>query len=325
MTKKNRLAEATASEKSKTPDPNDVEVDETEPGPNDSKPAEGEGGNVGEVRRKVEKLTHEEGAGGEVGGPDEAAPNGDDGGKEVVIENPSGDHQMDKADAGNDSGEWVEIDKSEVEADVPVEGDGLKRKNLERSESSFVQGAGEIEGAGVKRQKDTPSVRSHPHLVIYSAEFDVQPKPDALSKPEEPPKKPQTSFSAFATTASPFAAVRSAAPFATAPTSTSTPTKPSPSPFATSGFGSYSSTFSPFGSKKAAPPPNPFDKDGGKDKDEEAEAGPSKSTFGDILTSGKHVEEEDEGEEQKRHMTEQEGRSPLTFGRSANTFNSCDR
>ena len=98
-----------------------------------AKPTEVEGRIVGEMRRKVEKMTYEE-----------------DG--EKVDEE------------GNDSGEWEKIDKEDVDDgvtnEVEVEGEGLKRKAAHRSESSTAQG-----NDGVKRQKETPSVRFLPsHL-----------------------------------------------------------------------------------------------------------------------------------------------------------------
>ena len=157
MTKKNRLAPTSSLGDRGSADLPNTHVEgepeehepEAEPGPNDAK----EGQTVGEVRRKVEKMTYEEGSGGP-GNTKAAAPIGS-AGRETI----TGDAEMVRTDTGDDSAEWEKIDKAEVEVeadDVQSGGDGLKRKAPDQCESSLAQGNGG--GEGVKRQKDTPSV-----------------------------------------------------------------------------------------------------------------------------------------------------------------------
>ena len=152
MTKKNRVATTASVGQAKPADPSNVELDEAEPGTNETK----EGQNVGEVRRKVEKMTYEEEAGGRNG---VSPPNG---ATDSTIPNnnriPSApeDEGTVNADDGDDSGEWEKIDAAEIEA--ATAGDGLKRKAVEPSESSSTAGGDHIQVEGVKRQKETPSV-----------------------------------------------------------------------------------------------------------------------------------------------------------------------
>jgi len=238
------------------------------------KPGDGEGRTVGEVRRKVEKMTYEEETKGNNEVLNDRAPNGDI-------------HEMDRSDPNNDSGEWEKIEKSEA-IETESTGEGHKRKALDRSESSAAHiEAGEVE---TKRQKETPSVC--PPSSCSAIAYTLHQPPHA---PPPPEKRPPTSFSAFSSTASPFAAsaARSASPFA------STPTKPSP--FASPGFRNYSSSFSPFAAKKAA---SPAVANEDTEQEKEVEAGPSNSTFGDIL---KAKEGKAADEEEKVHMTEQDG------------------
>ena len=152
MTKKNRVAPTDSLGQAKPADPSDVELDEAESGANDRK----EGQTVGDVRRKVEKMTYEEEAGGPNGlspprgATDKTLPSDD------RIPLLPGDDATVHADDGDDSGEWETIDKSEIEA--ATVGDGLKRKAVGPSEPSSIPAGGDKQGEGVKRQKETPSV-----------------------------------------------------------------------------------------------------------------------------------------------------------------------
>ena len=120
-----------------------------------------------------------------------------------------------------------------------------------------------------------------------------------------PAKKPQSTFGAFSSSASPFASTSSASPFA----STSKPLSTG------SAFGNYSSTSSPF-ARKPAPTPAfastdaaPVDKEK-KESDESSTGKPEKSgnSFGDILKES----QADEGDDnEKVQMTEKDGMSPL--------------
>lgn len=113
-----------------------------------------------------------------------------------------------------------------------------------------------------------------------------------------PAKKPQTTFSAFSSSASPFATARTASPLASA--SSAAIGTPAKSAFSGSAFGNYSSTASPFAKK----PPPPKDGDV-KETEEEADgdkAGPS--SFGDILKESKADVKDDE---EKLRMSEQDG------------------
>ncbi|ADV24452.1 conserved hypothetical protein [Cryptococcus gattii WM276] len=121
--------------------------------------------NVGEVRKQVEKMSYEEG---------QSKSQGDN----------NNDNNSDK---GDDS--WEKIEKEEAES---VKGDGLKRKALDRNDTSFNTVEQDV---ATKRQKDTPS-----------------PTGEEPVQPAQPPKKPQTSFSSFASSASPFASLKTASP-----------------------------------------------------------------------------------------------------------------
>ncbi|KIR41106.1 ran-binding protein 3 [Cryptococcus deuterogattii 99/473] len=91
------------------------------------------------------------------------------------------------SDKGDES--WEKIEKEEAES---VKGDGLKRKALDRNDTSFNTVEQDV---ATKRQKDTPS-----------------PTGEEPVQPAQPPKKPQASFSAFASSASPFASLKTASP-----------------------------------------------------------------------------------------------------------------
>lgn len=108
-------------------------------------------------------------------------------------------------------------------------------------------------------------------------------------------KKPQSTFGAYSTKASPFASAGgSSSPFASASV-TSAPVK---SAFSGSAFGGYSSTASPF-AKKAG-------KEGQSgDVEPEAEKQAS-SSFGEILKESKADVKD---EEEKLRMSEQDGGS----------------
>ncbi|KIR60503.1 ran-binding protein 3, partial [Cryptococcus bacillisporus CA1873] len=121
--------------------------------------------NVGEVRKQVEKMSYEEG---------QSKSQGDK----------NNDNNSDKGDES-----WEKIEKEETEG---VKGDGLKRKALDRNDTSFNTVEQDV---ATKRQKDTPS-----------------PTGEEPVQPAQPPKKPQASFSAFASSASPFASLKTASP-----------------------------------------------------------------------------------------------------------------
>lgn len=140
--------------------------------------------NVGEVRRKVEKMTYEEE--GEAGGQELDLPDRDDDEQpdsamslstagraakeeEAVNEGGIADDGADEDEDEDERGEeWEEIEKDEAAGALAEEdqtkGDGLKRKALDRNESSFAHDDEE----GVKRQKDTPPVRvaSRPRTLV---------------------------------------------------------------------------------------------------------------------------------------------------------------
>ena len=181
--KKNRLALSTGQPPSKPMDPDpspNLDLDEDEKDNDavdvdDSKEAK----NVGEVRRKVEKMTYEEGGAAKVREQEDQDPQevllsgkGDDDGPNSAMSTStrfSGPNDPVEVDE-----EWQEIDKAEAEghdtdvdlpaSSVPMENtsssggqEGLKRKVGDRSESSFTIDKGQGQ---VKRQKDTPSVSS---------------------------------------------------------------------------------------------------------------------------------------------------------------------
>jgi hypothetical protein len=138
---------------------------------------------------------------------------------------------------------------------------------------------------------------------------DRQPPPEAekpaAPAPAVPTKKPQSTFGAFSSSASPFASTSSASPFA----STSKPLSTG------SAFGNYSSTSSPFARKPPAfastdAAAAPVDKEEKKEVDESITEKKEKSgnSFGDILKESKADEGDDN---EKVQMTEKDGMSPL--------------
>jgi hypothetical protein len=216
-----------------------------------------------------------------------------DGKDEAALQKPDGDVGV---------GEESEVKDSE----------GLKRKALDRSQSSFIE-----DSAATKKAKDVEEV-SHgtqvPSLCHTTDEQPVVPTPPAGSSgagsaAAPPAKKPQASFASFSSKPSPFAASTSS-PFASAGASSPSPfasagasgSAPAPSIFTKSGFGNYSSSFSPFA--KSSPKPNePKENEEAESKTKESAT--DKSSFGDILKADTGAEEGDEAD--RVQMTEQDG------------------
>ncbi|OCF44811.1 hypothetical protein I317_01300 [Kwoniella heveanensis CBS 569] len=224
-TKKNRIASAN-SLKSTGPNDGDLaeepeveaeDVDVESEEPKGSASASKEGENVGEVRKKVEKMSYEEGQ---------------------SAKSPEG-----KADAEEDAGEEVKDAAAEAQEkdEVAVEesnSDKLKRKALERSESSLAQ----EDDATSKRQRDTPPPPAS-----------VETKKDAEKAPLQQAKKPPTTFSSFASSASPFASLKTDSPATDTATASPTPTialtaSAAPVKKSQATFGAFSSAQSPFAS-----------------------------------------------------------------------------
>ncbi|WVR04829.1 hypothetical protein IAU60_001841 [Kwoniella sp. DSM 27419] len=153
-----------------------------------------EGQNVGEVREKVEKMSYAEGTSGKTEG--------------TSAEN--------NAEAPGDQ-------RQETEA---TDGESLKRKSLERSESSFAK----TDDAGSKRLKD--------------ASPPVQPEEPKAEAP--PVKRTQASFSSFASSSSPYAGLATPSPAPVRATEPSAAPVPAKKPQAT--FGAFSAKSSPFAS-----------------------------------------------------------------------------
>lgn len=95
--------------------------------------------NVGEVRKQVEKMSYEEG---------QSKSEGD-------INNDNNNNN--NSDKGDES--WEKIEKEEAES---AKGDGLKRKALDRNDTSFNTVEQDV---ATKRQKDTPSVSHKSHFL----------------------------------------------------------------------------------------------------------------------------------------------------------------
>lgn len=89
--------------------------------------------NVGEVRKRVEKMSYEE------------------------AQSKTNDNNNDNA--ADES--WEKIEKEEMES---TKGDGLKRKALDRNDTSFTTVEEDV--AAAKRQKDTPSVSLKPISIL---------------------------------------------------------------------------------------------------------------------------------------------------------------
>lgn len=91
--------------------------------------------NVGEVRKRVEKMSYEE------------------------AQSKTNDNNNDNDNAADES--WEKIEKEEMEN---TKGDGLKRKALDRNDTSFTTVEEDV--AAAKRQKDTPSVSLKPISIL---------------------------------------------------------------------------------------------------------------------------------------------------------------
>lgn len=180
-TKKNRVAPVPSARGAATAEELAEQEGEGDPdvvGETDGDTAEQ---NVGEVRKQVEKMSYEEG---------QSKSQGDK----------NNDTNSDKGDES-----WEKIEKEEAEG---VKGDGLKRKALDRNDTSFNTVEQDV---ATKRQKDTPSV-SH-QVTCFSILTHTVSKPTGDPvQPAQPPKKPQASFSSFASSASPFASLKTASP-----------------------------------------------------------------------------------------------------------------
>ncbi|BEI82542.1 hypothetical protein CcaverHIS002_0304100 [Cutaneotrichosporon cavernicola] len=147
---------------------------------------------------------------------------------------------------GEDGEDWVKVDKTEA-SDTAEPGDA------------------ESDAPSLKRKADEPTAK----VAEEKKRKSTSPTPtDSPPKPADPApaevKKPQATFGSFSTKASPFAAMAGTSAFGAAAKKESALDK-RPVPFAGSGFGSYSSSFSPFASAKKS--------------EDKAES----SSFGDIL------------------------------------------
>ena len=107
-------------------------------------------------------MTYEEGIDEDGGGQEIELPEkGDDRGPNSVTSLSARVDSDNEGEGGGDNGKeegWEKIDKDEADQegiDSKTEPDGLKRKAMDRSQSSFVNIE---EEAQVKRQKDTPEV-----------------------------------------------------------------------------------------------------------------------------------------------------------------------
>jgi Ran-binding protein 3 len=281
-----------------------------------------DGKEVGEVRRRVAEMTYEEGIEldkreGEDEGQELPLPPKDKGqpnsamsletrvpeqGTEVSENGEAVATQKTETDEVVDDGTAAKAEADEKES----ASEGLKRKALDRSTSSYV------DEATTKRARDDGEVSYRtPRRDVHS----YQEKAAAPEQAAPPPvKKPQPSFSAFAS-ASPFAsaakssplvsggmspfASAGASPFATAGASGSKPS----SVFGakSSGFGNYSNSASPFA--KAAPNATEEEEPEEKEANSDKTAKPSAS-FGDILKADTGPER---AEEEKVQMAEQDG------------------
>lgn len=93
--------------------------------------------NVGEVRKRVEKMSYEEA-------------------QSKTNDNNNNNNNDNAADES-----WEKIEKEEMEN---TKGDGLKRKALDRNDTSFTTVEEDV--AAAKRQKDTPSVSLKPISIL---------------------------------------------------------------------------------------------------------------------------------------------------------------
>ncbi|KAK8847631.1 hypothetical protein IAR55_005490 [Kwoniella newhampshirensis] len=241
VTKKNRVASSSSgirglNDDSEAADGGDV-AESTDA---DEVSTQIEGKTVGEVRKKVEKMNWKEGQPdlkeavveeAEIKGsrPDIANVSDGQGVDEAVTKDIKGSSAEDVPPAETPAGDrsWEKIDKDEAETGS---GEGLKRKALERSGSSYTQLDAD---SSAKRQKDTPS-----------------PVPDHAQPVSAPSKKPQSTFASFASSSSPFASLKSPSPALEATEESPALPPPVKKPQAT--FGAFASTSSPFASVKSA-------------------------------------------------------------------------
>lgn len=257
---------------------------------------------VGEVRKKVEEMTWQE---------DEAKKRANghavsSGDKDTVSETAS--IKVDEEDAaakteGNvplEAG-WEEIGSADAEGAASEV--SHKRKQLDRNDSSL--GA---EDALKRAKEDEAKVgwfggrsltcQEAPETTTESAteaKDEVKPNDAADGSPAvaapAPVKKPQTTFSSFSSSASPFSAgLKHTSAFGSAAAQPVASSSSSPKP---SAFGGYSSAFSAFAAK---------DK---KDLKTNDKPEGSKSSFGDILKDTQEDKGNDKGD--KLQMTTQDG------------------
>lgn len=118
--------------------------------------------NVGEVRKRVEKMSYEE----------------------AQSKTNDNNNNNDNDNAADES--WEKIEKEEMES---TKGDGLKRKALDRNDTSFTTVEEDV--AAAKRQKDTPSVSfknysplSHSYLLLTNIPPPSQPEKNQPSLPK---------------------------------------------------------------------------------------------------------------------------------------------
>ncbi|WWD07404.1 hypothetical protein V865_005502 [Kwoniella europaea PYCC6329] len=228
-TKKNRVH----SSSSKSAGPNDIAEVEGEDHSSPAQDVDLEAGTsasrneekpVGEVRKKVEKMSYEEGKSSDPSKSDKSSTSNED----VEVE---GEGKETERLNGDES--WEKIEKDEVEGS---NGESLKRKALNRSESSY---AHEPEDVSTKRAKDVVEL------------------PSDKSNKAPSPKKTQKTFSSFASSASPFASLKGSSPTADDSTSTLAAPKPETAKKPQATFGSFSGASSPFASAASPAPTSP--------------------------------------------------------------------
>ena len=291
---------------------------------NKAKVANGKEGNVGEVRRKVEEMTYEEGIDLDAEATAPVAQDEDDDGVELKLppkeDKPDSAMSLETRSSDADQGEPAS-EASAGESSETKDGEGLKRKALDRSQSSFVE-----DTAAPKKAKDAEEV-SH---CSYRARFPIadrqssEQNADSAASPDvpvPPAKKPQATFSSFSSKPSPFAAkaaspfgaaagASSASPFASNGAASPSPfasagasgSASAPSIFAKSGFGNYSNSFNSF--SKSSPKPTETKEDEADETDVK-EKTKETSSFGDILKADTGAEDEEDAD--KLQMTEQDG------------------
>ncbi|KAK4683467.1 hypothetical protein P7C73_g6793, partial [Tremellales sp. Uapishka_1] len=161
---------------------------------------------VGEVSRKVKNMTWKEGD-KQADGLAEDENVGEQEGETALREVADGEKARGEKDLDGDvSADWVKVDgqgldglEEDEERTAKSESENLKRKTLDRSESSL----GKLDNGESKKQKS-----SSPPPFTLSENKEPAPTPAPAPAPL-PAKKPQATFGAFASTSSPFAAVKS--------------------------------------------------------------------------------------------------------------------